>query len=395
MKHVLSILISILLLSACGFKAPKDYVPTEQEVQEYKAADWASKATDMKFDNVFSDPEKAIEYLSKAIVMDPSEAHYYFNRALAYTLIDKNQDAIDDYTTAISIDNDFEDALHGRAVTYKKMQEIGKAIEDYTRLTELKPNEETYYIQRGVLFYILEDNQKAIEDFSQVISINPAMPIAYALRADSKIREKMYASAVKDLNEAITLNSRESRYYFQRGLLHEHMHNDRLAMQDFQEMYTQEPTHLGAAMALARITATSKDKSLHVPAQSIPAARRAVKLTKRENPLALQLLAASLADAGSFRLAELAQQEALRKIPEGSVQMQNQARFLLNRYAKQLKFTHPPSVENTSPFAINSDIPPVIPNEMGHENNNSPKEKAATEQTMQPDEPKSKVKAFF
>ena len=61
----------------------------------------------------YKDPERAIDYFSKAIDSDSQHIAAYANRAIAYELSGQHQAAREDYEAALAIDPEFQPALNG------------------------------------------------------------------------------------------------------------------------------------------------------------------------------------------------------------------------------------------------------------------------------------------
>ena len=72
---------------------------------------------------------------TKAIKIDPDYSTAYYNRGLAYNILENYKNAIADYTRAIKIDPDFANAYDGRgtAMWYLKVEYCS----DYIRACNL------------------------------------------------------------------------------------------------------------------------------------------------------------------------------------------------------------------------------------------------------------------
>jgi tetratricopeptide (TPR) repeat protein len=66
----------------------------------------------------YTDPKKAIEYLNKAIKLQPDYAQAYYNRGNAYYGLGLYQRAIKDYAEAIRLKPNDIDAYYNRGNTY-------------------------------------------------------------------------------------------------------------------------------------------------------------------------------------------------------------------------------------------------------------------------------------
>jgi len=103
-------------------KTEKQKTALKQEFKKTRqgltAVEWFDKAVTQWNGKKYSDPKKAIEYLSQAITLAPSNANTYNNRGLAYANLQQYQQAIRDYTQAIKLDPADAKAYTNRGEAY-------------------------------------------------------------------------------------------------------------------------------------------------------------------------------------------------------------------------------------------------------------------------------------
>jgi len=101
------------------------------------------------------DLEKAIEEYTKAIESvpegDPRAAPAFSNRAYAYALLGRFDEAIRDATRAIALDPKLAEAYHTRAKAYEGKENWQKALDDHIQATTLEPKNEQYWRDRRAL----------------------------------------------------------------------------------------------------------------------------------------------------------------------------------------------------------------------------------------------------
>jgi tetratricopeptide (TPR) repeat protein len=85
----------------------------------------------------YKKPEKAIEYLSKAIDNNPKNSTYYNDRAVAFDQINKKQKAIKDYTKSIALNLKDGTVYQNRGYTYWDIEDIHKAKTDANKACSL------------------------------------------------------------------------------------------------------------------------------------------------------------------------------------------------------------------------------------------------------------------
>lgn len=130
---------------------------------ENKAAiEWYNKGEKEYSDKNY---EKAIEYYSKAISIDPNFVKAYSKRGGVYGMLERYNEAIADFTKAISIDPNFKWAYFGRGFAYTCLEKYNEAIADYTKTVSIDPNYIDVFYYRGLNYKTIGENEKAHADF--------------------------------------------------------------------------------------------------------------------------------------------------------------------------------------------------------------------------------------
>jgi len=160
--------------------------------------------------------DDAISNYSKAISLDAKYALAYGNRGFAYVL--KKQpnliiQAIQDCTKAISLRPAAPDFYFYRGEAYLQKKLIDSAIIDFTKAIQLGPDTSDYYNSRGKAY-----NQKslfdlAIPDFTKAIKIRLDYFESYVNRASAYYQKKQYDSAIIDYTKIINLNPKIAENY--------------------------------------------------------------------------------------------------------------------------------------------------------------------------------------
>lgn len=105
--------------------------------------------------------EEAIVDYSQAIVLNPKHAQAYNNRGNCLCNIGKEDAAIDDFTRAIQLQNFL--AIANRANVYYVRKQYNEAIADYTKAISHEPNNPKLFLSRSKAYeeagYIMEAQQ--------------------------------------------------------------------------------------------------------------------------------------------------------------------------------------------------------------------------------------------
>ncbi len=123
------------------------------------AKDLINKAKLLWDGKQYTDPKKAIEYLDKAIKLQPNYIEAYIRRGVAYKNIEQNQPTIEDFTMAIRLQPDNVLAYFNRGTTYSNLNQDKQAIDNFNEVIHLKPDYAEAYNNRGFT-YLLQGNKE-------------------------------------------------------------------------------------------------------------------------------------------------------------------------------------------------------------------------------------------
>ncbi|MCX5883861.1 MAG: tetratricopeptide repeat protein [Deltaproteobacteria bacterium] len=151
---------------------------------------------------------------------DPSDKPYtnemalqWFKRGSAYVQMGNFEDAVNDFTQAITSDPNFDEAYYSRGRALGRLGKHEQAISDFTRALSLNPTANAY-ADRGTAYGILGQHAQAISDFTQAINLNPDFAGAYYNRAIGYFAEKKCSEAREDMRKAQGLGYQKIRPEF-------------------------------------------------------------------------------------------------------------------------------------------------------------------------------------
>ena len=199
-----------LRIAAIGLIALMLAEPTHAQIDNPEQSGRASMAED--------DYEQAVLYFSLAIDeeneqptrSDAQKSDLYFMRGSSLFMLQKNEDAVEDFTRALDLksknDKDPQSRtaraqiLNLRSQSFLEMEKFGSALRDIDLAIELAPHVAAYRRQRAINLYAMD-----------------------------KLDE-----ALADLNIAIGTVSKDSFLYAFRGHVHDRMGHTDLARKDFE-----------------------------------------------------------------------------------------------------------------------------------------------------------------
>jgi len=164
------------------------------------------------------DEEKAIAQYTRALSIAPS-ADAYLKRGVAYAQNDQLQEAQEDLTRAIALDDNNAMAYFNRGNIRFELGDRQGAIEDYTAAIQIDPTATRPYVNRGTVRAELGDDKGAIEDYSEAIQNDPNLAAAYLNRCLSRSNLGNHQDAITDCVQASRLEPNSVAAFQNRGLV--------------------------------------------------------------------------------------------------------------------------------------------------------------------------------
>ena len=152
----------------------------------------------------------SIELYTSAISLNPSEAMFYYNRAVSLLALFKD-DGNSGHLTVASADLDrsielnpaYSNSYSMRAETETLMKKYEAAVSDYTAAINLNPGDPQLWYNRGLLrLKRLNDSKGSISDASKALKLDPQFAAAFCLRGLAKLNLGDKKGACSDYRRA-------------------------------------------------------------------------------------------------------------------------------------------------------------------------------------------------
>jgi tetratricopeptide (TPR) repeat protein len=183
----------------------------------------------------------ALDDLKKAIMENPKNAQFYYNRAI----VNKNRVyqnltiwdvVIADLNKAIELNPKYTVAYWNRGNVYTQMQYFDLAETDYNTAIIINDKETGAYYNRGYLYSIKGRLDLAFSDYSKTIELDKNFALAYGNRGVIYKNLKRWDLAEDDYTKAIELNQNNQEAavdYYNRGYLYQLQKKWQLALDDY------------------------------------------------------------------------------------------------------------------------------------------------------------------
>jgi len=199
----------------------------------------------------------------------------YYLRAQSNAELGNIREAIEDLSEALKLDPTDTKVISLRAEFVSENGKDDDAIKDFTEAIRQNPSDWTRYQQRGNAYLKLGKKKEAMDDFAEIVKRNPNDPGSYLIRALARDKNGDFEGALADYSQVIKLNPRDDDAYLARGVCFRSLHRYKEALDDWNQAATINPENKSIVMAekaklyvetgeekLARSQTTPLDKAL-------------------------------------------------------------------------------------------------------------------------------------
>ncbi|MFF7588838.1 tetratricopeptide repeat protein [Kitasatospora purpeofusca] len=179
------------------------------------------------------------------------------HRALAYAIRGREQRiaarydiSINDYTSALRLDENLGRAYSGRAMTYRAMGLYSEAVADFTRAIEFD-QDASDHIGRGYTYQLMGNFDEALTDYTNAIELTPADSWTIASRGTIYREMGRFDEALADLTAAINIDPSEKIWIITaRGATYRMMGRFDEALNDYAHAIDIDPSYVWAISGL-------------------------------------------------------------------------------------------------------------------------------------------------
>jgi len=177
MKHIIIFILTIVVFSSCQNDTDK------------------KEATNFFFRGNLKLKEKeyfdAIKWFGEAIKKNNNFSDAYYNRGLAYQALEKNDEALTDFTRAYELDSHFAPALFKKVEILQSMEKVDLALNEANLLVKSFPDSAANFRLQGDIFFQKKELNSSMASYE------------IALKLDSNLVEALINKGVvlQEMNE--------------------------------------------------------------------------------------------------------------------------------------------------------------------------------------------------
>jgi tetratricopeptide (TPR) repeat protein len=311
-------------LQAAAGDSPQEPAGGTDQVQSH-AALGASLYNEGKYD-------LAIEELTLAIALDPTDSVSLAYRGDAYRMASKFSAAMADFDASLQIVPEDTWVLSHRGETLRAMGEYARAIADLDKVIERQPEDSWSLASRGDAYRLLNNYARAVADFTKAIALSPDYQWALARRGEVYRMLEDNEAALSDLNRALELSSDDTFSLASRGEVHRLLGDSSAALADLDRAIALDPQYQWAKdrrqeviddMEGAGPSAGTGDQTSGQAGGPIPVVAvldfRIENIAASDGKLIQDLLASALIQTRLYRVLDRSQQENILREIERSL----------------------------------------------------------------------------
>jgi len=164
------------------------------------------------------DYDEAFQLFSKAIELGGDLSRAHAATGTLYVIWRRYPEALDEYSKALELERT-PDILIGRCNVYRLLLRVPEALQDCNEAIALKPDDTEIYLVLASLYLEKQDYAEARAQADNVLRLDPENDKAVFTTAMIDLAEGQADKAFDQLSLAISMNSKEPRYYWERGFL--------------------------------------------------------------------------------------------------------------------------------------------------------------------------------
>ncbi len=188
--------------------------------------------------------QNALENYTQAIKLQQDYAMAYNNRGVILNALGRHQEALDDCNQAIKLQQDYAMAYNNRGVILNALGRHQEALDDCNQAIKLQQDYAMAYNNRGVILNALGRHQEALVDCNQAIKLQPDLTEAYYNRSIVLCKLDRLEEALDDCNQAIKLQPDLAMAYSKRGNVLGNLDRHEEALADYNKAIKLKPDHV-------------------------------------------------------------------------------------------------------------------------------------------------------
>jgi tetratricopeptide (TPR) repeat protein len=178
--------------------------------------------------------EEALRDFTQALTLAPDDIQTLAQRGVTYHQLGHYEKAVADFTHTLELAPADVWTLRQRGRSYLDMDQYEEALADFTRALDLAPDDAWTLGQRGNTYrWMGRYYEEALADFTHALDLAPDLAWVWSARGETYRRLGRYREALADFTHALDLVPNDAWALDHRGAAYRHLGRYREAVADF------------------------------------------------------------------------------------------------------------------------------------------------------------------
>jgi YVTN family beta-propeller protein len=180
--------------------------------------------------------DQAIICFDKALVINPNNAESWYNRGVALSILNRNEDAIQSYDRAIKLDSGTINAWNSKGHALSGIGKYADALRSYDRAIEIHSDNIIAWYNKGLALSNLGRYDEAIQSYDRVLEIDKNNTDALNSKGLALERLGKYDEAIQSYDRVLEIDKNNTDALNSKGLTLQRIGKKHEAMQCFEEV---------------------------------------------------------------------------------------------------------------------------------------------------------------
>jgi superkiller protein 3 len=180
--------------------------------------------------------DQAIICFDKALVINPNNAESWYNRGVALSILNRNEDAIQSYDRAIKLDSGTINAWNSKGHALSGLGKYADALRSYDRAIEIHSDNIIAWYTKGLALSNLGRYDEAIQSYDRVLEIDKNNTDALNSKGLALERLGKYDEAIQSYDRVLEIDKNNTDALNSKGLTLQRIGKKHEAMQCFEEV---------------------------------------------------------------------------------------------------------------------------------------------------------------
>jgi tetratricopeptide (TPR) repeat protein len=274
--------------------------------------------------------------VEKMLELAPRDSRLHTDLALCYMAAGRALDAVAQLREAVRLDPASPDAHYDLGTALLHQKQLDEAEERLTDAVRLRPGFSEAHNNIGVVHFLRGRIDAAVRAYERALQLEPGNAEAHYNFGRARAAQGNGAAAITHFRRALEIRTDNADAYVGLGSAQAATGDVAAAIRSYRRALEINPDLLGALTDLAWLLTTS-DQPYRNPAEALPLAQRAARLTDSRNATVLDTLALAYFSTGQLERAVETQRAAVALVSASGDSTAPRLRERLDFYLGQLQ----------------------------------------------------------